>query len=179
MEDILNMWTKDLEKSTREFHKQAALVAEWDKKLIDNGQKISKLHEEVTQVELLQKEVEENLDFVNAQQEELNMILDTYEKQIKDVFDQSNMQQPLHLVDVQREKAYGLAETLNSQLDDVNRNMTVMIDEINNMSRAQSNEGDDDTASQIVKILNAHLSSLQWIDSTSAVLQNKLQQVNK
>ena len=40
MEEILNMWTKDLEKYTREFHKQAAQVADWDKQLIDNGNKV-------------------------------------------------------------------------------------------------------------------------------------------
>ena len=34
------MWTKDLEKYTREFHKQAAQVADWDKQLIDNGNKV-------------------------------------------------------------------------------------------------------------------------------------------
>lgn len=40
MEEILNMWTKDLEKYTREFHKQAAQVAEWDRQLIENGNKV-------------------------------------------------------------------------------------------------------------------------------------------
>lgn len=134
----------------------------------------------MTQVELLQKEVDQNLEYINAQQEELNQILDGYEKQIRDVFDGSAVQQPLQLVDVQREKAYGLAETLNAQLDDVSRNLTVMVDEINNMNGPQGVESDgDDTVGQIVKILNSHLSSLQWIDSASATLQNKLQQVTQ
>ena len=132
-------------------------------------------------MELLQKEVDQNLEYINAQQEELNQILDGYEKQIRDVFDGSAVQQPLQLVDVQREKAYGLAETLNAQLDDVSRNLTVMVDEINNMNGPQGAEGGDgdDTVGQIVKILNSHLSSLQWIDSASLTLHNKLQQVTQ
>jgi nuclear pore complex protein Nup62 len=40
MEEILNTWNKDLNSRTREFHKQAAQVAEWDKQLIENGTKV-------------------------------------------------------------------------------------------------------------------------------------------
>lgn len=41
MEDVLNMWTKELEKQTTEFHKQASQVAQWDQQLIENGNKVS------------------------------------------------------------------------------------------------------------------------------------------
>lgn len=40
MEDILNMWTKELEKQTKDFHKQASQVAKWDQQLIENGNKV-------------------------------------------------------------------------------------------------------------------------------------------
>ncbi|KAI8141879.1 hypothetical protein BJV82DRAFT_517653, partial [Fennellomyces sp. T-0311] len=143
--------------------------------------KISTLHEEVTKVELQQQEVDQTLAYIHSQQDDLNSILDNYEKQLKDAMDESDLQQPLQLADLQREKAYGLAETLNGQLDDVNRNLNVMIDEVNKMSGSQHPEGsaDDDTVGQIVKILNVHLSSLQWIDTTSMKLQGKLQDVSK
>lgn len=40
MEDILNLWTKELEKQTKDFHKQANQVAKWDQQLIENGNKV-------------------------------------------------------------------------------------------------------------------------------------------
>ena len=36
--------------------------------------------------------------------------------------------------DVEREKAYALAETLNAQLDDISRNLSSMIGEVNTLS---------------------------------------------
>ncbi|KAG1060945.1 hypothetical protein G6F42_027820 [Rhizopus arrhizus] len=178
MEDILNLWTKELEKQTKDFHKQANQVAQWDQQLIENGSKISTLHENVTKVEVTQREIDQNLSYINAQQEELNLILDNYEKQIKDIFDESNLQQPMQAADEQREKAYGLAESLNCQLDDVNKNLNVMVEEINKMGNAKqaTSNDDDDVVSQIVQILNSHLSSLQWIDTHSIQLQNKIQE---
>ncbi|KAI8329629.1 Nsp1-like C-terminal region-domain-containing protein [Chlamydoabsidia padenii] len=181
MEEILNAWNKDLNSRTREFHKQAAQVAEWDKQLIENGTKISKLNNDVERVEEQQREIDHNLEYINAQQEELNRILDSYENQIGEVYEQSNLQQPMQAADTQREKAYGLAENLNKQMDDINRNLTVMIAEINKMGGPQNSvpSNEDDVVGQIVKILNSHLSSLQWIDATSATLKQKLDDVNK
>lgn len=40
MEDILNLWTKELEKQTKDFHRQASQVAKWDQQLIENGNKV-------------------------------------------------------------------------------------------------------------------------------------------
>ncbi|KAI8376882.1 Nsp1-like C-terminal region-domain-containing protein, partial [Blakeslea trispora] len=180
MEDVLNMWTKELEKQTTEFHKQATQVAQWDQQLIENGNKISTLHDNVTKVEVTQREIEQNLSYISAQQEEINSILDNYEKQIKEIFDENNLQQPMQPADVQREKSYGLAESLNSQLDDVSRNLNIMVEEINKMGNAkQMTTEEDDTVGQIVQILNAHLSSLQWIDTHSMKLENKIQEVTK
>jgi nuclear pore complex protein Nup62 len=102
------------------------------------------LYENVTKVEVTQREIDQNLEYINSQQEELNNILDTYEKQIKEVFDESNLQQPMQPADTQREKAYGLAENLNSQLDDVNRNLNVMVEEINKMGSSRQISSDDD-----------------------------------
>ncbi|KAI8890563.1 hypothetical protein K501DRAFT_168791 [Backusella circina FSU 941] len=180
MEEILNTWTKELEKQTKEFHKEASQVAQWDQLLLENGNKISTLHENVTKVESTQREIDSNLNYIGSQQDELNSILDTYESQIKTIFDESNLQQPMQPADKQRENAYSLAENLNSQLDDVNRNLNIMVDEINKMSNAkQISATDEDDVGQIVQILNAHLSSLQWIDSNSTALQSKIQEVTK
>jgi nuclear pore complex protein Nup62 len=98
----------------------------------------------VTKVEVTQREIDQNLSYINAQQEELNAILDNYERQIKEVFDESNLQQPMQPADAQREKAYGLAESLNVQLDDVNKNLNIMVEEINKMGNSRQITTDDD-----------------------------------
>jgi nuclear pore complex protein Nup62 len=153
----------------------------------------------------LQAEIDQSLSYINAQQEDLSSILDAYEKQMKEVLDESNLQQPMQPADIQREKAYSLAEGLNKQLDDVSRNLNIMIDEVNKMNGTEESIDDNDTednvslalscqvnyhhilhinatfvqVSQIVKILNAHLTSLQWIDNTTSAMQNKIQEINK
>ncbi|GAC94912.1 nucleoporin [Pseudozyma hubeiensis SY62] len=92
--------------------------------------------------------------------------------------------------DVERERAYGLAETLNGQLDDVSKNLAAMIGELNssgaNAARsggaegkdgvdAWAAEGRDGSIAQIVAILNAHLGSLKWIDQSAGALRGKLE----
>lgn len=37
----------------------------------------------------------------------------------------------------------------------------------------------DGQINQIVKVLNAHLTSLQWVDSNSVLLNSKIQEVSK
>ena len=111
----------------------------------------------MTTVEVTQREIDQNLSYISAQQEEINSILDNYEKQIKEIFDENNLQQPMQPADVQREKAYGLAESLNSQLDDVSRNLNIMVEEINKMGNAkQMTTDEDDTVSSEKKLLRIY-----------------------
>jgi nuclear pore complex protein Nup62 len=51
--------------------------------------------------------------------------------------------------DIQREKAYSLAEGLNKQLDDVSRNLNIMIDEVNKMNGTEQSIDDNDTEDNV------------------------------
>ncbi|RUS19190.1 Nsp1-like C-terminal region-domain-containing protein [Endogone sp. FLAS-F59071] len=191
MEDIVNKWTTDLNTYTREFHRQAAEVAEWDMVLITNGNKISKLYAEVLQAEGAQSTIDHNLDYIEQQQQELANVLEEYEGHIRGIFDQSSSNagqsgvggpEGTQPADEEREKAYDLAESLNKQLDEMGKGLGVMIEEINKMGGPSGggtggDEDGEDAVAQIVKILNAHLTSLQWIDNTSMSLQQKVQDV--
>ena len=66
------MELEDLEKV---FINQATQVNAWDQLLIRNGEKIISLHESVSAVRLDQQRLEHELDFVAAQQSELEEIL--------------------------------------------------------------------------------------------------------
>lgn len=99
--------------------------------------------------------------------------------------------------------SYTLAETLNSQLDDLSQNLSSMITEVNTLSgnststvsrqvsttdaspssldalktggRSHAPSAQEaDPISQIVAILNAHLSSLRWIDQSATDLREKV-----
>jgi nuclear pore complex protein Nup62 len=89
--------------------------------------------------------------------------------------------------DEEREKAYTLAENLNRQVDDMGRQLTHIIEEIN--AAKVSREGVDEGVSladgpvvnnpfgKIVKILDAHLSSLQWLDESAEEMELKALEV--
>jgi nuclear pore complex protein Nup62 len=106
----------------------------------------------VIKTETLQAEIDQSLSYINAQQEDLSSILDAYEKQMKEVLDESNLQQPMQPADIQREKAYSLAEGLNKQLDDVSRNLNIMIDEVNKMNGTEQSIDDNDTEDNVSDI---------------------------
>jgi nuclear pore complex protein Nup62 len=106
--------------------------------------------------------------------------------------------------DAKRERAYSMAESLNAQLDELSRNLSSMIVEVNNLSSntaanasSRSHAEPDtnalsllrvgnklhnsgaDPVSQIVAILNAHLGSLKWIDENTNALREKLENLRR
>jgi nuclear pore complex protein Nup62 len=76
--------------------------------------------------------------------------------------------------------SYMLATDLYSHLDDLSGSLTQMIEAVNELSsvRDASSSGDD-PMSQIALILNSHLESLQWIDSSVRELETKVTDVEK
>ena len=85
--------------------------------------------------------------------------------------------------DEDREKAYVLAEHLNTKLDDMASSLSIVINELNNARK----KGDTNTSSifgidespleSITQILNAHLTSLEWIERSSGKLELKVEKL--
>ncbi|KAG0267032.1 FG-nucleoporin nsp1 [Mortierella polycephala] len=183
MDEILHQWSKQLDEQTKAFREQARKVSDWDRKLFANGHQISQLYQMTVETEQTQKTIDQNLDYIDSQQQELSGILDLYEDQVQKMFEKDAASagvnaNGLRPVDEQREQTYSLAENLNKQLDDMSQNLTSMIDEINQTAPKADDESGD-PVSQIVQILNAHLTSLQWIDETTTALQTKAQDVGR
>ncbi|KZT62803.1 hypothetical protein CALCODRAFT_1689 [Calocera cornea HHB12733] len=107
----------------------------------------------------------------------------------------------LRPADKARQDAYALAERLNRELDDMSRNLAQMIDTLNALSAAgaggagagaglsaaslsfsssglnpASIAAAEDPVSQIVAILNSNLGTLQWIESKTRALEDKVRQ---
>ncbi|KAI1083149.1 Nsp1-like C-terminal region-domain-containing protein [Whalleya microplaca] len=181
MDEIINRWATDLSTYQKAFKDQASQVAQWDRLLVENGEKIQKLYLNTFEAEKASREVERHLVTVESQQEELEAWLDKYEGEVDALFGkQIGHVDQLTGPDQEREKTYKLAEKITERLDDMGRDLTNMIKEINDISGTLSKGNKpDDPLSQIVRVLNGHLTQLQWIDTNAAALQAKVAAAQK
>ncbi|XP_012216377.1 nuclear pore glycoprotein p62 [Linepithema humile] len=166
LEESINKWTLELEEQEKVFVNQATQVNAWDKLLITNGEKIVTLNQEVERVKVEQQQLEQELDYVVGQQKELQECLVPLEKELAS----------LSVSDSDREYTYRLSENLDTQLKRMSEDLKEIIEHLNEANRAQDSS---DPIVQIGKILNAHMNSLQWLDQQTALLSQKIQQIDQ
>ncbi|KAF7398728.1 hypothetical protein HZH66_006625 [Vespula vulgaris] len=166
LEESINKWTLELEEQEKVFVNQATQVNAWDKLLITNGEKIVTLNQEVERVKLEQQQLEHELDYVVGQQKELQDCLVPLEKELAS----------LSVSDPEREYTYRLAESIDTQLKQMSEDLKEIIEHLNEANRIQDSS---DPIVQIGKILNAHMNSLQWLDQRTALLTQKIQQIDQ
>lgn len=177
--DIISKWTSVLGNLTKEFQTQASDINSWDKVLMENGDRITQMYTEVVVAERKQTSIDQTLDYINRQQDDVEALLDNYEAQAAEFLSDLAGPDGLQPVDQEREKSYRLAEDLNEKLEGMSGNLTNVIKEMNTVQSELANANPDDALTQIVKVLNSHLSSLQWIDSHTTELQEKLDQIQQ
>ena len=142
--------------------------------------------------------VEMQLSAIESQQSELEGWLTKYENDVDEMLakDSSNTAE-VGGPDQDRERTYKLAEKLQERLDDMGRDLEGMVEEVNaaNASLSKNGKGDEPVRNtkylqneykltniqitQIVRILNTHLSQLQNIDHGTAELQKKVAEAQK
>ncbi|KAK2757008.1 FG-nucleoporin nsp1 [Arachnomyces sp. PD_36] len=176
MDEIITRWATDLTTYQKEFQSQAEKVAMWDRMLAENSNKVQKLFANTVDAERATQEVERQLASVEGQQDELSAWLDRYEREVDDMTaKQVGPGESLQGPDQERERTYKLAEKLSDRLNDMGKDLTSMIEEVNGVSATLSKTSkSDEPISQIVRILNSHLSQLQLIDQGTATLQAKV-----
>lgn len=200
MEDIVTRWASDLTKYQKQFKEQASAISSWDRSLVDNGEKIQKLYLDTFEAERASHEIERQLSAVESQQEELEAWLSRYESEVQEMFaKQIGPGEQLAGPDQERERTYKLAEKLTQQLDEKSRDLSKMVKEINDISGTLSKgaKAEDPVGcisiftihvthanflsqlSQIVRVLNSHLTQLQWIDANASSLQSKVAAAQK
>jgi len=166
LEEGINKWTLELEEQEKVFLNQATQVNAWDRLLMDNGEKIVKLHESVEKVKHDQQRLEHELDFVKSQQSELEEILRPLEASLLDA----------PPPDAERERIYSLAENMDAQLQRMGDDLREIIEHLNSANRSAN---ESDPIVQISRVLNAHMDALQWVDQTSGLVSKKLEEVTK
>ncbi|XP_023238230.1 nuclear pore glycoprotein p62-like [Centruroides sculpturatus] len=172
LEEAINKWNLELEEQERIFLNQATEVNAWDCLLISNGEKITSLYEAVEYVKVNQQRLDHELDFIVAQQRELEEILTPLEKSVEGL---PNLSVQQH-ADLEREHTYHLAESIDTQLKRMAEDIKEIIEHINSRN---NNKDENDPIHQIAKILNSHMDALQWIEQNTVVVQRKLEDVSK
>ncbi|ETN67119.1 nuclear pore glycoprotein p62 [Anopheles darlingi] len=166
LEEFINKWTLELEEQEKLFTNQATQVNAWDNMLLANGEKIVALNEAVVKVKAEQNAMEQELEFITAQHTELEECIVPLEQELS-----RNVQ-----IDLERGQTYSMAETLDSQLKQMYEDLKEVIEHLNDANKYTD---PNDPLVQIGKILNAHMNSLQWIESSSTAITNRLEEINK
>ncbi|KAH0333678.1 hypothetical protein KCU81_g9763, partial [Aureobasidium melanogenum] len=180
LDEIITLWTTSLSSHQKQFSNLATKIGSWDRMLVENSDKISKLYSRTFQAERDTAEVERQLTSVEGQQEELSHWLDHYERVLNDMAAKAGGVDSG--VDAERERTYQTAERCSARLTTMSHDLTSMIDDINlastNLSKS-SKTAESDPLSQIVRVLNAHLGQLQQIDAGAEQLRQKVESAQK
>lgn len=166
MEEYINKWTLELEEQEKVFLDQASQINAWDQLLISNNQKILELNNAVQKVKAEQETLEQELDFISTQHTELEESIAPLQKEFNKI----------PQMDVERTQVYITVENLDTQLKQMSEDLKEVIVNLNEANKCQDNS---DPIIQIGKILNAHMSSLQWIENTSSTVSAKLDDLSK
>jgi nuclear pore complex protein Nup62 len=146
MDEIITRWAADLSKYQKEFQSQAEQVARWDQAIVQNANKINQLYSKTFQADRDATEVERQLRIMEENQDELESYLDKYEREVEEMMKAKGLagQEGARGPDQERERTYKLAEKLQDRLNDLNKDLTEMIEEINTTSQALSKTGKPD-----------------------------------
>lgn len=167
LEELINKWTLELEEQEKIFMNQATQVNSWDNMLISNSNKIMSINDAVEKVKIEQQALEQELEFISAQHSELDDCI----KPLQDEFTKSSH------IDVEKAQTYILAENLDTQLRQMSEDLKEVIEHLNEANK--NDNANDDPIVQIGLILNAHMSSLQWIESSASQITAQIDNISK
>lgn len=166
VEDIIGLWNRELEDHASAFVDQALLIAKWDELMLENLKKIIHLQNQVTSVQKQQTQLNGLLDTIRTNQEEFNTVLDELEEKVNQLPKRSGND------DLKREEAYELAEVIDNSLLNMSETLSKSIQSLNNNTERHLDPNNPLTA--VLKILNHHMTSLQWIEHSSEQLALKI-----
>jgi len=171
VEEIIDLWNKDLEDHVQSFTEQANEIKKWDQQHFENGDKIIKLQQNVQDVQLSQQRLNRIIETIKTNQQDLFQVITELEKGVEKAGKKN-----LNPDEIKREQAYKMAEDIENQLMQMSDSLNETIRKLN-----QTTERNLDPANpltKIIKILNVQMTSLNWIENASLDLDAKLQKTN-
>ncbi|ODV58512.1 uncharacterized protein ASCRUDRAFT_21115, partial [Ascoidea rubescens DSM 1968] len=220
IQDLIKIWATKLSSCQNFYQNYSADVNNWDKVLTENSKKLSELFADIVEAEQSQNKINSNLMYLEKQQDDIEKFLDYYEDKINSIY--SNSEENILILnngnkgnnnnnsnvnlsnDRKREESYNNAILIDEHLDELSNDLTVLINDINDISdvfnksiykdeqkpgndksdllqvhKSQTNERDNGSdngykLSSIIKLLNNHLNSLRWLENNSELLRDKI-----
>lgn len=166
----MNEWSVELEEIVPFFNRQAVQIANYDKKLVENSDKIFDLDHKVREVVAAQDRLEHSLDTISYEQAQLHHDLKRIEEDILKI-----SPEPVTNAEIDRDKGYKLAEEVNSNLDRMTTSLKEIIAKVNASQTSATDK--DNPAQQVLKILNTHMNSLDWVDKQIGMLNQKVKEL--
>jgi len=175
-----------LEDHVNGYIQHGAQIRHWDQKLFENQNQIRTLQRDVSHLVNSQRAFNTNLEKIRAQQQNLGAIIESLERDLK-ATSSLGMDSREHGLsrsfgvqndkNVTRESVYGLAETIDQNLNSLNERLLAKIGELNRSQQAFKDNKHPLTP--VVDILNNHLASLNWIDDRTNVITQRLDEMQR
>ena len=167
------LWGRELEDHVHSFVEQAVLVSKWDEIMLGNFKKIVQLQNQVRNVQLAQAQLNGLLGTIKAHQGEFHSLLDNLEGAVESLPKRAQMSAE----ELRREEAFLLAESLDRDLLNMSDALSSTVVSLN--TATERSLAPDNPLSAILKILNVHQNSLNWLEDSASELQNSLQSVQR
>lgn len=174
VEQILNKFQQELEKDSLIFVQEARRVSEYDAMLRDSQREINQFTLQAQRCLYQQSEMEQALATVGAFQKEFDSCLNAIESQIDELYQVQSHLAPVD-ADMERERAYDTAFTIEQRLNSTTSALQHMLQELDE-SQQKMLPGD---VGKIVKILNQHQSALAELESTGRRMEQDIVAVQK
>ncbi|KAL1467311.1 hypothetical protein MTO96_042272 [Rhipicephalus appendiculatus] len=126
----------------------------------------------VERAKLDQQQLDHGMDYVTAQQQELERLLAPLEAAMKQAPALSAQQH----ADLEREDTYHMAEDINSQLNSMSRDVMDLAVQLNG---AHASIPQEEPLQQISKVLSSQMDALKWVERNSDALQEKLAELKR
>ncbi|CBY13835.1 unnamed protein product [Oikopleura dioica] len=154
LDSKISRWNTEIHNQSQTFIKQATQVNAWTGILIQNGEKIGEINDELATVKKHQAKLDQELDRVAAQQNDLETILGPLEETAKK---QKQINSLAHNVDNERERTFALAGSVDAQIKALALELREVIERVN----STHGEGEGSLVAQLTHILSSHTDALQ------------------
>jgi len=174
VEQIMNLFQKELEQDAIKYLEQARRVAHDDAVLRDAQRDISELSMQAHRTLLEQEQLQKSLKTISQTQVGLENSLEKVENIIDELFAKKSNLPPMD-ADVEREKAYGLADSIGQQLMALEEAIAAKTREVHE-SQAKALPG---TTGKILQIINQHERTLMELQGKGRQLETDVGQISK
>ena len=166
VEQILNKFQQQLEGDALAFAEEAKRVCAYDATLIDSQRDLARLTAEASRLMLEQDQIENNIDGIDAFQNEIEKTLTQVELQVDQILQNQSHLAP-HDADLHRQQAYDMAMEIDRRLEEVKGSLNMTSDSLETSSQ-QAYSGE---TAQILTTLTKHQKTMVDLENEAGKLE--------